>query len=345
MSLSAATARPRAPRAITPAILAVAVLLSAGAAVGITAGYFALRPGPTSTPPGALTLTDDLGRNVTVPYDPARVVVFGASIMDTVYRLGLRSHVVGVDCYLASAGGLTADYSNDQIASWGLDQSMCVTIGPSFDIESLLNRTPQLVLASTIVSVQAVEMMSDTYHIPVVMIQPPTVGGILTDVSLVGRIFGVGNPAASIDNALTAALDNSSSLISGYADNNSTVLPSVLVTYDANPGGGYYSFGPGTFGESMIELAAATSICANASTPYPIVSGEVVLVDDPTYIVYGTGFGLNESSYAVGQFWGQFGAVRNGHAVGLDSNWLTEPDPTMVLVGLPALIATLHPGA
>jgi hypothetical protein len=28
----------------------------------------------------------------------------------------------------------------------------------------------------------------------------------------------------------------------------------------------------------------------------------------------------------------------------MDSNYFTEPDPTMILVGLPQLIGILHPG-
>jgi iron complex transport system substrate-binding protein len=347
MALNEPPSASRTPvrRGIAPALFVVTVLLAGGAAVGITAGYFALHPDSPGSPdhPSSIALIDDLGRNVTVPYDPSRVVVLGPSIVDTMYRLGLRAHIVGVDCYLASAGGITEDYSSDQLALWHLSQSMCVTIGPTFDIESVLNRTPQLVLASTIVSVQSVEAMTNTYHIPVVMLQPPTMSGILLDVSTVGRIFGVEANATNVDDGLTVALANASARVSAYAANG-TPLPSVLVTFsvDAN---GYWTFGPGTFGESLIELAAATSISANASLAYPELSGEQVLVDNPTYLVYATGYGQNESVYATGPFWTQLAAVQDGHAVGIDSNWLTEPDPTMVLVGLPALVAALHPGA
>jgi len=316
-------------------VFVVALLVVAGVAIAGTAAYEALRPATSS---GSLAVTDDLGRTVTVPYDPARVVVLGPSIMDTMYRLGLRSHVVGVDCYAASDGGLSDDYSPDQVSLWGLSSSMCVQVGPTFAPETLANLTPELVLASTIVSVAAVETISNTLGIPVVMLQPPTLSGILLDEELVAKIFGVGARAASLDGLLSLELYNATEIDGGLA-----TLPTVLVTYAVDPNG-YWTFGPGTFGESLIEFAGATSIGANATTLYPELSPAQVLVANPSVIVYGVGFGLNESTYAGGPFWSDFSAVKNGNVTGIDSNWLTEPDPTMILAGIPALLAAFHPG-
>jgi len=313
----------------------VALLVVAGVAIAGTAAYTALRP--SASPPG-LNVTDDLGRTVVVPHDPARVAVLSPSITDIMFRLGLRSHVVGVDCYAAADGGLSDDYSSDQIALWGLSPSMCVQVGPTFAPEMLLNVTPDLVLASTIVSVAEVETISSTLHIPVVMLQPPTLSGILVDVSLVGEIFGVPAAATSLNGMLSLQLYNATVIDDGLV-----TLPTVLVTYSADANG-YWTFGPGTFGESLIEFAGATSISANSTTPYPELSPAQVLVANPPYIVYGVGFGLNESTYAGGPFWSDFSAVKDGNVTGIDSNWLTEPDPTMILEGIPALLAAFHPG-
>jgi iron complex transport system substrate-binding protein len=327
------------PRTISLAVFVIALLVVGGVAVAATAAVYATHG---LSPSGPLTVTDDLGRTVSVPRDPARVVVLSPSIMDSMYRLGLRSHVVGVDCYAASFGGLSADYSPDQVALWNLSQSMCVQIGPTFDLESLLNDTPQLVLASTIVSVADVETISTTYNIPVVMLQPPTLSGIEIDVSLLGTIFGVQGNATQINDQLQVELAEAGT-VEGNLSNAGTPFPTVLVTYSTDQNG-YWTFGPGTFGESLIELASATSISANSTLPYPELPGEVVLAANPTFLVYGTGFGLNESSYASAPFWGDLAATQNGMAVGMDSNWLTEPDPTMIFDGLPALVTLFHPG-
>jgi len=337
MSLNAAASSPPAPRTISVTLLVVVVLVVAGAAVAATAGYYALRPSSAPTAPGSITVVDDLGRTVVVPPDPARVVVLSPSILDIVYRLGLRSHVVGVDCYAAALGGLADDYSPDQIALWNLSSSMCVQVGPTFAPETLLNLTPQLVLASTIISVAEVEEISANLHLPVVMLQPPTVSGVLVDDSLVAEIFGVAAAAQQLNGELSSELYNAS-----VATENLVAYTTVLVTYDTDPNG-YWTFGPGTFGESLIEICGGASISANATLPYPELSPAQVLVADPQWIVYGVGYGFNESTYAGGPDWSDFGAVQSGHLTGLDSNWLTEPDPTMILEGIPALLAVLAP--
>ncbi len=330
---------PPSGRTVSVTWLIVIVLVVAGIAIAATTAVYALRPASTSSSPSSVNVTDDLGRHVTVPYDPARVAVLSPSIMDIVYRLGLRSHVVGVDCYAPlGASGLAEDYSPDQIALWQLNASMCVEVGPTFAPETLVALDPQLVLASTIVSVAAVEEITAELHIPVVMLQPPTLSGILVDDQIVASIFGVTTVATTLNSALTSALYNATNFTA-----NIYTFPTVLVTYDTDVNG-YWTFGPGTFGESLIEICGATSISANSTTAYPELSPAQVLVDDPQSIVYGTGFGLNESTYAAGPDWSDFSAVQSGNITGLDSNWLTEPDPTMILEGIPALEAVFYPG-
>lgn len=341
MSLNADSPPPASsPRTVSVTVFAVALLVVAGIAVAATAIVYAAQNPGTG---GPITLTDDLGRTVSVPRDPARVVVLSPSIMDSMYRLGLRSHVVGVDCYTAAFGGLSADYSPDQVTLWNLSSSMCVQIAPTLDVEALLNDSPQLVLASTIVSVAVVEEISSTYHLPVVLLQPPTLSGIEIDLSLLGSIFGVATLAAHLDGQLQQELANASVVETNLTDSG-LPFPTVLVTYSTDENG-YWTYGPGTFGESLIELASATSISANSTLPYPELPGETVLSSNPTYLVYGTGFGLNESSYATSApFWAQLSATQDGNAAGIDSNYLTEPDPTMIFSGLPLLLALFHPG-
>ncbi len=335
MSLNPAPAAPKA-RTVSLVWVIVLVLVVGGGAAAATAVYYSSQTSPASH---SLTITDDLGRKVTVPVDPSRVAVLSPSIMDIMYRLGLRSHVVGVDCYATADGGLSADYSPDQVALWNLSSSMCVQVGPEFVPEQLVNVTPQLVLASTIVSVAAVEEITQNLGIPVVMLQPPTLSGVLVDVSLVGEIFGVSSAASTLNGELSQVLYNATNVT-----NSVYTFPTVLVTYavDSN---GYWTFGPGTFGESLIEIAGGTSISGTATSPYPELAPSQVLLADPQWIVYGVGFGLNESTYASAPDWSDLPAVQAGNLTGMNSNWLTEPDPTMILDGIPALLAVFHPGA
>lgn len=327
---------PVGPRRTVPvAWLVVSVLVAAGLGVALTAVFVPLAPAGGT--PGGVVVTDDIGRTVHVSADPARVVVLGPNIMDEMFRLGLRDHVVGVDCYAASFGGLSDDYSSDQVALWNLSSSMCVQVQPTFVASMLVDLAPSVVLASSIVSYATVEAVTSQLGVPLVILQPPTLSGILVDDLLLGEIFGVTVAANALNAHLASELYNATN-VSSSASN----FPSVLLTYsvDAN---GYWTFGPGTFGESLLEITGAVGLGAAASLFYPELSGAQVLSGDPTWIVYGLGFGLNESSYAAGPDWPSFPAVAHGNLSGIDSNWVTEPDPTMILEGVPTLLLLFHP--
>ena len=336
---------PRPSRRVPTSLFVTALIIAGGISVAGTAAYFELRP--VQAPSGSLVVTDDLGRAVAVPLDPARVVVLGPSVMDSMFRLGLRDRVVGIDCYAPALGGLGADYDPAQVANWSLMPSMCVQTGPEFNVEELLNLTPRLVLATTIVSASAVEEIQLTDRIPVVLLQPATLGGISYDVQLLGEIFAIGSPAAALEGRLQAELGNVTVAVANWSAQGHP-YPSSLLTYYATPVGapepGYWTYGPGTFGESLVELAGGASISANSTTPYPELSGAQVLASNPFVIVYGTGFGVDLSAYQQGPDWSSFAAVQQHRAFGLDSTLLTEPDPSMVLMGLPTLVALLNPG-
>jgi iron complex transport system substrate-binding protein len=323
-------------------VVVVAVLVAAGAA-GATAVYFELKP--ASSTHSGVTVTDDLGRTVTVPSDPSRVVVLGPSIMDTVYRLGMRSHVVGVDCSNASLGGLEGDYLPDQVTLWNLSSSMCVLAYPTVSTADLLNMNPQLVLVSTIIEVSGMEQFSATYGIPVVFYDPNTLDDILYDVQMTAEIFGTTTAGAHVIAQLQDAILASYSFISNLSDNG-TPLRSVLLLYDAVPAGspyaGYYTYGPGSFGQSLIEFIGGTNAAQNSSTPYPALSGSQLLYDDPSWIIYGNGFGVDLSTYQSGPDWSSVPAVAAGNLTGVDVSLMTEPDPTMLL-SLGTFLQVLYP--
>jgi iron complex transport system substrate-binding protein len=345
MSLPTSPAPPPA-RTIPLTVFVVALLVVAGVAIALTAAYYETRPTPV--PPGSVSITDDEGRVVAVPANPARVVELAPSIMDSLYRLGLRSHVVGVDCGTPSLGNLTTDYNASQIALWNLTASMCVDTSPSLNLPQILNFTPDLILASTITSVSDVEELSATYHIPVVLLAPSTLGGVLVDVTLLGEIFEIPQAANQLVAQLQAALGTSAATVANETASGGA-LPTVLLTYYADPAAGptpgYWTYGPNSFGQSLIEFVGGASIAANSPFPYVELSGDQVLDAQPQVIIYGTGFGVSLSTYQQGPEWSDLTAVQQGMAYGMDSNFLTEADPTMILITVPTMVALMYPAA
>ncbi len=345
MNLNPAPASAGVPKTL----LIVAVLVSAGIGSAASAAYFELRPTTSSVTPAPgvqyVTVVDDLGRLVTAPLNASRIVVLAPSVMDIVYRLGLRDRVVGIGCTTSIAGGILNEYSQNQTVLWNLSASMCITDYPSLDTEQVAQLDPGLVLATTITSAADVETLASTYHLPVVVLAPSTIQGIVSDVALVGELFpGVAATTVALEETLQQTIYNATSFDSVLSTNNVSI-PSVFLTYYYY-GGNYYTYGPGTFGQSLIELAGGSSISSGVPLSYYGLNATVVLADEPTYLLYGTSWNdpylvsgetpSNWSTYAP--YWSELTSTK----IALDVTLLTEADPTMVLA-LPILLHDLHP--
>jgi len=331
---------PGRPALPLPLIVALVVVV-AGASIAATSAYFELtnHPGGPSGA-GTVSVVDDAGRTVSVPVNPSHVVVFGPNIVDSLVRLGLRADLVGVDCSSAAFGGLLGDYTSNQTQAWNLSSSMCVEALPSIDTEELLNKSPDLILATSIVSTSALEEFSTTYHVPLLWLTPTSLSGIVVDIGLLAEVF----PSTTAAGSLTASLQSELAAASGFDANLSidpnASVPSVLLTYYVDPSAGYYTYGPGTFGDALITLAGGVSVSRGAGVPYPVESGSDVLSANPSFVICGVGsLGEPISSYAQGPDWSQL----TGTKVPMEVELFTEADPTMILVGLPELTNVLHP--
>ena len=350
MSLNASPSPPvSAPRTVSTTVFVVILLITAGVAIGGTAAYFELHPATTPSAPGVgsnrTTVVDDLGRTVSVPLNASRIVVLAPSIMDIVYRLGLRDRVVGVGCTTSITGGIFNEYTPNQTALWGLSNATCVTDYPSLNTAGVALLLPQLVLASTITSVTDVQTLTQTYGIPVVLLAPSTLEGIVRDVQLVAQMFPSTNSVAlSLQSTLELTLANATSFDTNLSNDNVTI-PSVLLTYGYYTGE-YYTYGPGTFGQSLVDLAGGASISAGLPLQYEGLNASSVLLDQPNVILYGTSWndgyvvaGQTPSVWASGApYWGQL----NGSKVAVDIVLVSEADPTMILA-LPWFLYWLHP--
>jgi ABC-type Fe3+-hydroxamate transport system substrate-binding protein len=324
---------------VSLAVLAAIVVVAAAVSVGGTAAYFDLRPNSTT----GTVVVDDLGRKVVVPPDPDRLVVLAPSVMDIVYRLGLRGSVVGVGCTASEAGGIFNEYSPNQTALWSLTNASCVPDFPALDTGDVALLAPQVVLATTITSALAVDQLTSTYGIPVLVLAPSTLEGIVGDVRLLAQVFPEAQPAATVlEGELGDALANASAWDANFSENDVS-FPTVLLSYYFDPGG-YYTYGPGSFGDSLIALAGGDNLGASVPLLYAEMNATVALVDQPRIILYGTSndtylvLGETPSLWPSAPYWSQL----TGQKIAVDVTLLTEPDPTMILF-LPALMHWLHP--
>jgi iron complex transport system substrate-binding protein len=330
---------------VSVTLLVVAVLLVAGAAIVATATYYDLRPAASPlTGPGHVAVVDDLGRTVTAPANASRIVVLAPSVMDLVFRLGLRDRVVGIGCTVGIAGGIQNEYSPNQTTAWNLSASLCVTDFPTLDTEKIANLSTQLVLASTLTYASDVQELTDVYHIPVILLAPSTLDGVVGDVALAAQLFPASaSSATGLEAELRGILYNATTFDSNLSTTGAPI-PSVLLTYYFDPGG-YYTYGPGSFGQSIIDLAGGSSVSTGVPLVYAEINATVVLNDNPRVLIFGTSWNdpflvSNETptAWAGAPYWAQL----NGTKVAIDVTLLTEAGPSMILE-LPWYLHWLHP--
>jgi iron complex transport system substrate-binding protein len=316
------------------AVLLVAVVVVAALDLTVFAPH---STSSGSSSKGSVTVVDDAGRSVTVKGVPDRIISMSPSVTDILFRLGLRADIVGVDGGPSSAGGVYDDYTSGQVTNWSLASLPVITWSPTLDVQTALALDPDLLIAGIGFSLPQLESFQSTSGVPCLYLNPPTLAGIEYDDTIVGAVTRTNATA----DAVNAQLESSMVADASEIVNISTV-PSVLLTYYPDSGG-YWSFGPGSFGNDLLLDAGAISISANDTYANDAeLSGTYVLAANPAAIIVGTGFGLTEQNYSQSPDWSSFGAVTAGHVFSMNAIYLTEPDPTMVL-NLATLITLLHP--
>ncbi len=129
------------------------------------------------------TLTDDLGRQITIEKLPQRIVSHVPSITEILFALELGDRIVGVDSYsdypaAAKSKPQIGNYFNPSIENIvAVNPDMVFTDGHSDSIKGL-----------------------DNLKIPYIVLQPKDIEGIFKNIELVGRVTGTGDKAEKIIN-------------------------------------------------------------------------------------------------------------------------------------------------
>jgi len=267
-------------------------------------------------------LKDELGRNVTLPDDPRRVVCLAPSLTETVYALGRGAAVVGVTDYTdyppeaqakPSVGGLT-DASLEKIASL----------------------RPDLVLAMAEINRQETVEELEHVGIPVFVVDPRGLLGIMASIQHVGDALNRSGDARGLLNRL----EEQRAAVIGRVKGLPRRKVLVVVWYDP-----VITAGGKSFINDVISAAGAESTTADMAQAYPQISMEEVLRRSPDVIllVRGVHGGITRDDLKGHAGWDQLEAVRDNHVIYMGEQ-LFHPSP-VVFDALQQLAKELHPEA
>ncbi|MFN8512046.1 MAG: ABC transporter substrate-binding protein [Chloroflexia bacterium] len=274
-------------------------------------------PGATVYP---LTIADDAGRSVTVPKRPVRIVSLAPSNTEILYALGLADRVVGVDQF---SNYPPEAQSKPKIGSYS-----------AANLEQVVAREPDLILASGITRPDVLNALS-AQGLPVVVLNPSNLTGVLANVTLVGRVTDVGAGAGQLRAGLEARIAAVAEKLKG-----TNTKPRAFVELDPMQ---FFSVGPKSFVDDLITRAGGVNIAADTGTPYPQLSQEQILGKDPEVILLADGSqGVTPASVQGRAGWGNVSAVKSGRIVVLDEDVFLRSGPRSV-DALEMLLRYLHP--
>ncbi|ACN17234.1 ABC-type Fe(3+) transport system, periplasmic substrate binding component [Desulforapulum autotrophicum HRM2] len=276
-------------------------------------------------PSGACTDTrtavDQVGRTVTFPAHPERVISLAPSITEIVFAIDRGECLKGATVY--------SDYPESarripRVGSYvHLDLEKIVALEPDLCI-AVKDGNPK----------QTADRLSDL-GIPVYAVNPVDLDSVITTVTLIGSLLNAETRAAQVVNDMETRVRRVEALVA-----TTTVRPRVFFQIGISP---IVSAGRDTFIHGLIERAGGINLAA-AAVAYPRFSREQFLGLAPDIIII-TSMARAEVFERVKKEWESWSglpAVKNNQVHIVDSNLLDRPTPRMV-EGLELLVRLIHP--
>jgi iron complex transport system substrate-binding protein len=275
---------------------------------------------PFMTHVSARAYVDDAGRRMYFAKPPARIVSLAPSITEMLFAMEAGEQLVGVTDF--------CDFPPDALKKPKVGYS-------NPNLESLVALQPDLVVAPNDFLKPDVIGKLDQLKIPVFILADKNVEGIFVHIQTLGRIVGRSSKADTIAMQLRQQVAVIQRRIEGRAP------VRMLYVLNSQP---LITVGPGSFIDQLIRMAGGINVAAHSATPYPRLSMEAVLQEDPQVLVFpvGKAEGISESEQQTWRQWSTMTAVRQGRLHQISADWLNRPGPRIAR-GLEALVEILHP--
>ena len=266
-------------------------------------------------------LTDQMGRKVTIPDNPIRVVSLAPSITEIVFALGQEHRLVGATRF---SDFPEAAKKIPKVGSY-----------VHLDLEKIVSLKPDLCIAIKDGNPKVVISRLESLNIPVYAVNPRNLKTVMETLNEIGIFLNAGEKANSVVKNMKSRIQRVKSKIA-----NVTFRPRVFFQIGIAP---IVSVGTHTFAHELIELAGGNNL-SKGSISYPRFSKEQVLSLSPEVFII-TSMSRNTIFKQVKDEWSKWPsipAVKNQRIHLEDSNLFDRP--TLRLVdGLENLARRIHP--
>lgn len=273
------------------------------------------------SPSVAKTITDQLGRHVTVPDKPQRVVSLAPSITEIVFALDQGHRLQGVTTY--------SDFPPEAVKLPKVGSYV------HLDLEKIVALKPDLCIAIKDGNPRVIAQRLESLKIPVYAVDPNNLETIMKTVLEIGTLLNAKDRANQLVQNMDLRIQKVKSLVA-----KTTHRPRVFLQIGVSP---IVSAGTHTFIHELIVIAGGINLSAGP-IPYPRFSREKVLALSPEIIIITSmaRSAVFEKVKAEWEKWPNMPAVRNQRIYVEDSNFFDRPTPRLV-DGLELLIRLIHP--
>ena len=250
-------------------------------------------------------LQDETGRRVTVPDHARRIVCLTPNVTDDAFAIGAGAEVVAVSDYVKYPQEATR---RPRVGS---------IIDPS--LETILALHPDLVLGVPHANPQALVDKLTKLGIPVFLVDPHGMAGVMRSILSVGQATGREAQAQAEVASLEQRIAAVQARVAGQPK------PRVFIAFSFEP---IFTAGKGAFITEIIADAGGESVTADLSQEWPVISLEAVVARAPDALLLNRGSKVTIDSLRQKPGWGAMQAVRAGRFYLVDER-----------VGLPSPVA------
>ncbi len=260
---------------------------------------------------GPITITDMLGREITLEQPAARVVALTPSDCEILFTIGAGDTLVGRGEY--------CDYPAEVL------DIPTVQSGAETNIEEILALEPQLLIMSTMSQTEEQAAQLEAAGVQVVISDAQDIAGVYTAIEMIGKLMGRDESAAEvIDNMKTTFAE---------IEEKSAGDGSKTIYFEVSPlEYGLYTAGAHTFMDEVANMLGVKNCFADVEG-WSAISEEQVLERNPDYIMTITmyyGEGPTPEEEILGRAgWENVTAVKNKAILNLVNNELSRPAPRL----------------
>jgi iron complex transport system substrate-binding protein len=263
-------------------------------------------------------LTDETGRKVTVPDHPHRIVCLVPSVTDTVFALGSGDDVVAI-----------SDYTTYPPAALK-KPSIGGLVKPS--IETVLSFHPDLVVGTEIPGSAETTAQLEAVGIPVYLIDPHGLSGIMHSVDSIGQALNRESQAAALNVGLAQRIEAVKAQTAGKP------APRILVAVWYDP---IITIGKHAFITEIVEAAGAKSITADLLPDWPQISIETLIARAPEALLLIRDGKVNIETLQKLPGWSSLAAIQARKVYYVDKG-IEDPSP-IAINALEELAREFHP--